>query len=131
MYSLKRYNKLNICHFSSSIFKYHLFSLDRQDHGSLYTIKLNQSQTSGLAIAFPDRLIRNNSCQTIGNDLFSISRNYYNRQFLLCTIGYRQYSDFSRLLLASVDMSVFLFFIWFLCQKFYWIKIFARKINAR
>lgn len=107
--------------FSSSIFEYHLFSPDRQDRGSLYT-ELNQSQTSGLAIAFPDRLIRNNSCQTIGNDLFSISRNYYNRQFLLCTIGYRQYSDFSQLLLASIDTSIFYCLYDFYAKNFIGLK---------
>lgn len=79
------------------------------DRGSLYAIKLNQSQTSELAIVFPDRLIRNNSCLDYRKrPIFNISQLPQPPISVLYWIERcGQYSGFSQLLLASIDASTF------------------------
>jgi len=67
------------------------------------------------------RLVRNNSCQTIGNDLqfsiFNISQLLQPPISVSDRALWTKFSGFSQL--ALTDMSTFLLFIWFLYQKFY------------
>lgn len=93
-----------------------LYLARSEGHGSYCTIERNQNQTSGLnrrwMIAFPGRLMRNNSCQTISETTcfqylaITTTANFCSRNADRIVRVYDRYSGFPRLLSAIADGNV-------------------------